>query len=137
MKPYVKEAKKIVPKLKKVISIKHRTPRVDQIQRCQALITEFTEGKKKSYFTITIWTEYLESEKAGSTKMTKRPYSKLDIVSHLAHEVAHLVDFDHTPEHKKVEAQLTKIFAKMLEKEGYISEEQELKESSHGEKKSK
>lgn len=62
------------------------------------------------------------------------PYSKIDMLSHLAHEIAHYYMvihkdmWDHTPEHKVMEAYITGLFMELLEKEGYISEEAELKE---------
>jgi len=42
---------------------------------------------------------------------------------HLAHELAHLVHEDHTPEHKKLECKLIRLFMSRLKKDGYISEE--------------
>jgi hypothetical protein len=53
------------------------------------------------------------------------PYSKLELLELLAHELAHTVSFDHTPEHKKLEAKLLTIFMNQLESEGYVSSEEE------------
>jgi hypothetical protein len=53
------------------------------------------------------------------------PYTKLELLELLAHELAHIVSFDHTPEHKKLEAKLLTIFMNQLESEGYVSSEEE------------
>lgn len=54
------------------------------------------------------------------------PYSKIDLLHNLAHELAHMLDMDHTPAHKKLEARLVTMFMTMLKKSGYHSEEKEL-----------
>lgn len=59
-----------------------------------------------------------------------RPWSKIDLLVTLAHEIAHIEDWKHTPKHKKLEAKILSAFMNMLKKEGYVSEEAELKESS-------
>jgi hypothetical protein len=55
-----------------------------------------------------------------------RPQSKIDILTLLAHELAHTLDMDHTPKHKKLESSLVIIFMKKLKEDGYVSEEEEL-----------
>jgi hypothetical protein len=55
-----------------------------------------------------------------------RPYSRIEVLENLAHELAHLINMnEHTPAHRKLEAKLTMIFMHRLEKDGYISEERE------------
>lgn len=53
-------------------------------------------------------------------------HSRIDLLALLAHELAHTISWEHTPEHKALEAKLTRIFMKQLRKDGYISEEHEL-----------
>lgn len=55
--------------------------------------------------------------------------SKVDLLQYLAHELAHTLDWEHSPRHKVLEAQLTIIFMKMLDLEGYVSEEYEFENS--------
>ena len=55
-------------------------------------------------------------------------FSKIDIVKTLAHEMAHMKEFDHTPAHTKLDAKLQSAFMNMLTKSGYISEEEEMNE---------
>lgn len=56
----------------------------------------------------------------------KKRFSKIDLLATLAHELAHTLDWDHTPRHKELEAKLLSIFMKKLRSEGYVSEEIEL-----------
>lgn len=58
----------------------------------------------------------------------KRPWSKIDLLTLLAHEIAHIEDWKHTPKHKKLESKILSAFMVKLKKEGYVSEEVELKE---------
>jgi hypothetical protein len=55
------------------------------------------------------------------------PMSKIDILANLAHELAHTVDWDHTPKHKLLEVKILKRFMELLASTGYVSEEEELK----------
>lgn len=61
------------------------------------------------------------------------PYSRIDVLSHLAHELAHFIlvvknnEWEHTPEHKAIESMIMVNFMEQLSKEGFISEEDELK----------
>lgn len=131
MRPYVKKVNHIVPvqKIEKVISFK---PRKDRVQHGHAghTIESWLEGrppkkKKRIYITINLYFWKLESLKPVKRKLS--PFSKIDLLESLAHELAHAVDFDHTTRHKKLEAKMKSMFMTMLEKEGYISEEHELK----------
>jgi hypothetical protein len=54
------------------------------------------------------------------------PFSSIDILELLSHELAHMIDMEHTPDHKILEARITKAFMLMLKKGGYVSEEYEL-----------
>lgn len=54
------------------------------------------------------------------------PFSKIDMLHSLAHELAHMLHMDHTPEHKKLEAKILSAYMTQLRKDGYISEEHEL-----------
>lgn len=55
------------------------------------------------------------------------PFSRIDLLQYLAHEMAHMTHMPaHTPAHKRLEAKLTIVFMRQLEREGYVSEEKEL-----------
>lgn len=55
-------------------------------------------------------------------------FSKIDILRLLAHEMAHVEEWNHTPRHASIEAKIHMAFMKMLQDDGYISEEAELNE---------
>ena len=54
-------------------------------------------------------------------------HSKIDMLKLLAHELAHLEDWNHTPKHEALCSKITISFMRMLKLEGYESEEVELK----------
>lgn len=54
--------------------------------------------------------------------------SRIDILSNLAHELAHTLDMDHSPEHKMLENDLLNLFMSYLKGTGYVNEETELEE---------
>lgn len=128
LKPYLKRVKNIIPvhKLEKIISGK---PREEQIQHSHAqLVTEYnpnTGHTKRRYITLNLY--YMKSRKLKPTLRSKEPFSKIDLLETLAHELAHLKEYKHTPQHKKLENRLCTIFMNMLEKTGYVSEEHEFK----------
>lgn len=57
----------------------------------------------------------------------EKPFSKIDLATLLAHELAHIIDWKHTPKHSRAEAKMKAAFMVLLESQGYISEEEELK----------
>lgn len=54
-------------------------------------------------------------------------FSKIDLLATLAHELAHIIEWKHTPTHKQIESKILSAFMTMLKNEGYTSEEDELK----------
>jgi len=60
-------------------------------------------------------------------RLRRMPYSTIDILEILAHELAHTVEsFEHTPDHKIMECRIKTIFMKVLKKQKYTCEEDEL-----------
>ena len=54
-----------------------------------------------------------------------RPYTLIELLCTLAHELAHIKHWQHTPHHKMLENHLTTLFMQKLDKEGYICEEKD------------
>jgi hypothetical protein len=77
------------------------------------------QRKKGGPHRIWLHTHYYSGEE-------EKRFSKIDILNHLAHEIAHMEDWKHTPRHKRLEAKIVRAFMKRLEADGYISEEMEL-----------
>lgn len=129
LRPYLEEISLLIPKLNKVKQIKGRTPSIKYVQHSQAHIICDENG----FYKITLNYCFYFLEKIRPPVRRKFFYTKVDILRHLAHELAHLIEWNHSPEHLYLEARYLSIFADRLKREGYISEE---KEESETQKKS-
>lgn len=118
LKDYIVEAEHILPKIKQLKKISSKTGNRGRWQHCHGLITYFD---KKS-FRITLYVTYHD---LPSDKIKK--YSTVDLLQYLAHELAHIEHWDHTPDHKLLECKILSVFMKKLFNDGYISEEEENK----------
>jgi hypothetical protein len=61
---------------------------------------------------------------------TPKRFSRIDLLKLLAHELAHTMDWKHTPLHERITSQITIAFMAQLKKEGYVSEESEFNDLS-------
>ncbi len=116
MRGYVNNVTHLLPKLKQLKKITSKKGNKERWQHCHGLITYFD---KKS-FRITL---YLTYHDMPTDRI--RNYSTIDLLQYLAHELAHLEHWDHTPQHKQLECILMGIFMTKLSNDGYISEESE------------
>jgi hypothetical protein len=57
----------------------------------------------------------------------KKYYSTMEILCTFAHELSHLVHWNHSPDHKILECTLTTLFMSKLKMSGYDSEETEMR----------
>lgn len=101
-------------KLKRITSIHGRPNTRNKIY---GQLWTYKNGSKR----MSLYVNYFRKNK-------KKYYSTIDILCTFAHELAHLNHWDHTPEHKILEATLTTLFMSKLKTTGYVSEEQELKD---------
>lgn len=118
MRDYVESVAHLLPKIKQLKKISSKTGNKERYQHCHGLITYFD---KKS-FRITL---YVTFHDILLDKIVE--YSTIDLLQYLAHELAHLEHWDHTPSHKQLECIIMGIFMTKLAQEGYISEEEEYK----------
>lgn len=116
MRDYIDNVSHLLPKIKQLKKISSKKGNKERWQHCHGLITYFD---KKS-FRITL---YLTYHDILTDKIEN--YSTIDLLQYLAHELAHLEHWDHTPQHKQLECILMGIFMIRLSNEGYISEEVE------------
>ena len=116
MRDYIDNVTHLLPKLKQLKKISSKKGNKERWQHCHGLITYFD---KKS-FRITLYLTYHDMP----TDKIKN-YSTIDLLQYLAHELAHLEHWDHTPQHKQLECILMGIFMTRLVNDGYISEEVE------------
>jgi len=118
--PYINLA---IPHIKNLYLLKRisaRSPRKNQVQRCNAMTTWTSEGDYK----ITLYRSYQDIESLKPLRISITNYSKIDILEYLAHELAHLQHWEHTTDHKKLENKLHSLFMNRLKREGYVSEEE-------------
>jgi hypothetical protein len=118
VRDYINSVAHLLPKLKQLKKISSVKGNKDRFQHFHGLITYFD---KKS-FRITLYTSYHET-----LKDVIKEYSTIDTLEYLAHELAHLEHWDHTPSHKQLQCIIMSIFMTKLQQAGYISEEDEEK----------
>ena len=107
------------------------------IQDAEAL-TWFYDDIPKSITIYLTYQEKFEPFDGDKCRMKRMPFSRIDLLSTLAHELAHVCgDFDHTPSHKITECLITQIFMSRLERIGYVSEEAEFTKVKRKRKRSK
>lgn len=118
---YIAIAAPIIPKVEYIILVREIFHQKNKIQRIHASLTqECIFGT----YVLSLYTGCVRCV-PNSSKTLYEPYSKIDILNTLAHELAHLDHWQHTPEHKILESKLTVHFMRHLLKSGYISEEEE------------
>jgi hypothetical protein len=122
---YLEIAKIKIPRVKDITLVRELHHQKNKVQRIQgSLSLDFLFGK----YTLSLHTSYKKVMNLRGTPLVKiSPYSKIDILSTLAHELAHLKHWEHTPQHKMLEAKLSVLFMRHLLKSGYSSEENELR----------
>ena len=121
---YLTLASSFIPKIKKLKSVTIITPKPKQRARIYGCLTHRVDG----YYSMTLYVKYNSIIKLyPKVTMKLKTFSKVDILSTFAHELAHLNHWDHTPQHKMLEAKLTMLFMAKLAESGYISEEDEYK----------
>jgi hypothetical protein len=119
---FIKSVSHLLPNLKYLKKIGVKYGNKEKWQHCHGLIT-YVDGR---HYRITLYLTYHDQ---FSDKI--RPYSTLDLLQYLAHELSHLQHWEHTPDHKLLECIILQIFMVKLKESGYISEEEEFKNLKH------
>ena len=122
---YINLVKPLVPEISRLKRVTSKKPKrsLTENQNCHGIIS-FYSGKRM--YTLTLYTHYIDMNlKNDKVHLNIAPYSTIDTLCFLAHELAHLKHWDHTPAHKLLEASITQIFMNKLESSGYKSEEDE------------
>jgi hypothetical protein len=118
MKEYIESAAHLLPHLKQLKRISTKVGNKERWQHCHGLITY---ADHRSY-RITLYVSY---HSMLQDKIVD--YTTIDLLTYLAHELAHLEHWNHSPDHKQLECIILGIFMTKLKSEGYISEEDEEK----------
>jgi len=123
LKEYIDLAGKFLPEVKYIVQVREIFHQDGKTQQIHASLTqEFFFGT----YVLSFYTSY--RRRLNKKKEYERnDYSKIDMLGHLAHELAHLKHWYHTPEHKELESELAILFMRHLLKSGYVSEEEELR----------
>lgn len=129
IRDYLELAKHLVP-LKKITHIKFITPPNNlKTQLCHGMITRHENGT----YSITLFRKHKSIDPITHT-IVITPYSKLDILMYLSHELAHMKFFEqHCPKHKKLELKIHNRFITKLKNSGYISEEHDVAQQKKSE----
>lgn len=120
--PYLDAVEDVIPRFKKMESI--RTIRSSKTKRDRTMGELCLEN---GTYTLKLRAQYQHltfGSKLSKVDVKLCKLSKIDILCTLAHELAHMYHWDHTPEHKLLECQLLTIFMYKLKSLGYISEEE-------------
>lgn len=121
MREYVQLVEYLLPKIRQVKKISGKKANPDRSQHFAGLITYYD----KRSFRICLYT----TQRSRNTEAI-HPYNTMDLLATLAHELAHLEHWLHTPEHKQLECTILSIFMTKLKQDGYVSEEDEKKNGS-------
>jgi len=113
--PYLDTGVSMLPKRKKIIRLGAWDIKKSRGKLVHAAI--FQDGDNGQY---RIW-----MHTHIKVKKKIRPYTKIEILENLAHEIAHTAHWVHSCDHKIVECKILVKFMRMLKKEKYVSEEEE------------
>ena len=122
---YIKMAEKVVPNVRMLQGINSKVPTEDKMQLAHGEITKWSEPRKMTYYTMYMYTHYQWIYNHKGWRASIHKYSKMDMLTHLAHEISHIQHWEHTTEHKLLEVKLLKMFVQRLRRNGYVSEEAE------------
>lgn len=112
---YIESVQNLVPNLKYLTRITSIHGRKDIQLGCFGQLWKY----KNNHYRMSLYVNFYSFKK-------KTYLSSIEILSNLAHELAHLSHWNHTAEHKILESTITIIFMTKLKADGYESEEQEM-----------
>lgn len=123
LSPFIQLARGLVP-VDRVREIRSARTPLDKIERSVATCRRLPGG----FYRITIKTHYQREKGAGDGTFTRTGYARHNrfyLLDSLAHELAHVKHWDHTPQHLLLQSKLLSRFARELERQGYRSIEDE------------
>jgi hypothetical protein len=125
VREYVQAIEHLLPEVKRLKRISARKAHKDYVQRVHAVCWEYYADKKSYKINLYVSKSSVASLRPLKIKLSK--YSTMELLMNLAHELAHLRHWYHTPDHKALECSIALIFMTMLKTDGYESEEAEEK----------
>lgn len=125
LEPYIDIARSVIPRMGRLKSIYKLGVKKNIRARIYGVCHLFPNGDASIY----LYTEYNAIIKLFPKPVLKKTkYTKLQILTILAHELSHLRYWTHCPKRQMLESHLTILFMSKLNSEGYVSEEVEEKE---------
>lgn len=118
--PFIAEASVLLPKLRKLDSITIEEPDRGTIKPTFMGITYQDWGGR---YRIILRSHRVLVMRREPLKTKLENYTVIEMLECLAHELAHLRHWKHTPEHKLLECQIKTIFMYRLKRLGYKSDE--------------
>ncbi len=122
LRPYLDAAASYILAFPKLVGVSTKEPPMNQIATSEAVaLCDESTG----LYNIVLRTSYISYIKLRPLKRERKYYTKIYFLCNLAHELAHLDHWDHSPDHKLLEAKLTIVFMEILKSQGYIADENE------------
>jgi len=130
LKEYLEIAKEYIPdkKFKQLKKVHSMHPPYNRKSRVYGHLQKDLETNHYSLLIKLSHFPIVRKDGEFKQKEKREYYDKIEILETLAHELAHLVFWDHTPAHKVLNAILTIKFMTKLSEDGYISTEEEMRE---------
>jgi hypothetical protein len=110
------------PNHKSIDRIYELFPHPDKLARCYAQISTSDDR----HYQIGLYRRYYYLERLKPLKRSLHKFSTLDTLMHLAHELSHLYDWEHTPYRQILENRIGVDLMERAKELGYLSEEVEL-----------
>jgi hypothetical protein len=111
-----------VPRGKRIVKIYELHPHPEKLARCYAQISTSNDRE----YSIGLYRTYYRLDHLRPLKRTLKEFSTLDTLMHLAHEISHLVEWEHTPYRQVLECRIGVELMERAIELGYVSEEKEL-----------
>lgn len=121
---YIEAVRHLLPKMKKLKRLSVKKANKKYVQRVLGVCNMYHD---KRHYRITLYTSGTCVDTIKPLEIHLIQFSTLDILRTLAHELAHLEHWEHTPDHESLTCSITLVFMAMLKTEGYVSEENESK----------
>ena len=124
LKPYIDLVKPVVPELRYLKKILAHNAKSDLTQN-PGFEGKLTKNSPKDYV-MSIYMDYVRKHKIHPVaEFSIKANSKIELLYVIAHEIAHLRHWNHTPERQILESTIVILFMAELKKSGYKSEEED------------
>ena len=120
IKPFLEAARPLVPKIRYLRSLDFRKPRKGAVNHAHGITHLDTWN---NIYDIVIHSHAVRVLSRKPLKVTYTPFTLIESLECLAHELAHLRHFKHTPAHKILECKIKAKFMCMIKLHGYKSDE--------------